>query len=593
MIMVLHGVSSSTLFVPQSAAIIAGVNGLFSIAAYFLARQKISYFVAVAAYAATFITIGVVIQATGGTWSPFIALWLLIGVFSGMLGWWVLGAVAVFANAYIGYQLLFSHLTYSLDRIIEVILVAEAPVLASYVIWRSQSKSERGADTNKVSELAAQLSDVSSKSEIVINAIADGVVAIDPDGSIQLINPAAQTLLGWPGKDALGLDYRSVIKLCDSKGHPIAEDFSPIRQGLLTHKPIDNHDLELTTKSGKNVLISLIVSPVGDNPQDGGIIAVFRDVTREREEERQKAEFISTASHEMRTPVAAIEGYLGLAMNPATATIDDKARSYLQKAHESTQHLGRLFQDLLTVSKADDARLVPHPVVVDLVALTREIVFSLQEKAKNKGVFLSFLPGDNDTDSSRHITPVYYTYADQDQLREVLSNLVDNGVKYTKQGTVTVDVKGDAQTVSVTITDSGIGIPPEDVPHLFQKFYRVDNSDTREIGGTGLGLYISRRLIESNNGHIGVSSTFGKGSMFYVQLPRISHDQANAIINSSAAGTPPPAGVKPPRPATPLTGTAVATPGTAPTPVAAAPAPPQPAAAQTTTPAAPNQAQPV
>lgn len=549
MILVLFGVSSTTLFVPQLAAIIAGINGLFSIAAYLLARQKTSYFMALAAYLSTTVTIGVLIQLTGATWSPFIALWLLMGVFSGVLGWWVLGIIAAGANAFLVQQLFLSGLTFSLDRIVEVLLITEAPLIASYVIWHSQSRQDKTRDRGEVNKLTAQLSEVSSKSDIVINAIADGVVSIDQAGTIQLINPAAQTLLGWPGKDAIGLDYRSVIKLADTKGHPIAEDFSPIRQGLVSHKPIDNHDLELTTKSGKNILISLVVSPVGDEAHNGGVIAVFRDITREKEEERQKAEFISTASHEMRTPVAAIEGYLGLAMNPATATIDAKAMSYLQKAHESTQHLGRLFQDLLTVSKADDARLIPHPTVIDLVALTREIVFSLQEKAKNKGIFLSFAPGENDMDGNRHITPVYYTYADQDQLREVLSNLVDNGVKYTKQGTVTVDLKGDDQTATVTITDSGIGIPPEDVPHLFQKFYRVDNSDTREIGGTGLGLYISRRLIESNNGHIGVNSTYGKGSTFYVQLPRISHDQANAIINASAAGTPAPTTVKPIQPA--------------------------------------------
>jgi len=531
LVMGLYGLNSAQLYVPRESALAAGVNGIISIIAYFMARKKTSYVMALIAYLCTLFVVGLLTQSTGGLFSPFIALWLLIGVFSGVLGWWVMGFVAVCANLYIGYML-YSTPGLHIERIAEIILVGDGPMLASYIIWHSQSKSEQSHDT-EVNVLTEKLSAVSSKSDIVINAIADGVVAIDAEGIIQLVNPAAQTLLGWPGKDAVGLDYRSVIKLTDTKGKPIPEDFLPIHQGLVTHKAIDNHDLELTTKSGKNKLISLIVSPV-EGP-GGGVIAVFRDITREREEERQKAEFISTASHEMRTPVAAIEGYLGLAMNPATATIDAKAMSYLQKAHESTQHLGRLFQDLLTVSKADDARLVPHPTVIDLTALTREVVFSLQQKAKDKGIFLSFAPGENDVDGNRTILPVFYTYADQDQLREVLSNLVDNGVKYTKQGTVSVDVKGDGQTVSVVVTDSGIGIPPEDVPHLFQKFYRVDNSDTREIGGTGLGLYISRRLIESNNGHIGVTSTYGKGSTFYIQLPRISHEQANAIMNAASA----------------------------------------------------------
>lgn len=541
LIMVLYGINSPALYVPREAALTAGVNGIISIVAYFMARRKTSYIMALVSYLSTLFLVGLLTELTGGMLSPFIALWLLAGVFSGVLGWWVMGFVAVCANIYVAY-ILYSTPNLRVEQIIEMVVIADAPLAASYIIWHSQSKNEQNHDT-EVHQLTAELSAVSSKSDIVINAIADGVVAIDGQGIIQLVNPAAQTLLGWPGNDALGLDYRSVIKLSDTKGKPIPDDFLPIHQGLVTHRPIDNHDLELTTKSGKNVLISLIVSPVGKEPE-AGVIAVFRDITREKEEERQKAEFISTASHEMRTPVAAIEGYLGLAMNPATATIDAKAMSYLKKAHESTQHLGRLFQDLLTVSKADDARLIPHPSVIDLVALTREVVFSLQQKAKDKGVFLSFVPSENDVDGNRTVTPVFYTYADQDQLREVLSNLVDNGVKYTKQGTVSVDVKGDEQTVSAVVTDSGIGIPPEDVPHLFQKFYRVDNSDTREIGGTGLGLYISRRLIEGNNGHIGVTSTYGKGSTFYIQLPRITHDQANAIMNAASANPPVTPGVK-------------------------------------------------
>ena len=138
--------------------------------------------------------------------------------------------------------------------------------------------------------------------------------------------------------------------------------------------------------------------------------------------------------------------------------------------------------------------------------MVREIVQGLQEKSKAKSIFLTFKPGESDNEGNRKMLPIYYTYADQDQIREVLNNLVDNGIKYTKQGTVTVDITGTDEAVTVSVTDTGIGIPPEDVPHLFQKFYRVDNSDTREIGGTGLGLYISRRLIEANNGHIGVNS---------------------------------------------------------------------------------------
>lgn len=536
------GLSNSlagALNVPWPALGSAVITIGLGIYVYFFSKQSSSYLLALLTYLFTALTVALLIVFTGGTWSPFIAIWLLVGVFAGLFGWWVWGSIWLLANIYVVFELFILHPGVSGGRLLEMIMAAEAPLVASYILWHSKTKREKERDAQSVTKLTAQLSEVASKSDIVINSIADGVVAIDANGTIQLINPAGQTLVGWPGQDAIGLDYRSVIKLTDTKGNPIPDDFSPINQVLLSHKPLINNDLELQTKSGKQLLISLVISPVGEGgTAAGGAIAVFRDITGEKEEERQKAEFISTASHEMRTPVAAIEGYLGLAMNPATAVIDDKARSYLQKAHESTQHLGRLFQDLLTVSKAEDARLVPRPTVVDIVNLTREICTGLQQKAKDKGVFLAFKPGENDTEGNRKIAPMYYAYADQDQIREVLNNLVDNAIKYTKQGTASVDITGTDEAVTVSVTDTGIGIPPEDVPHLFQKFYRVDNSDTREIGGTGLGLYISRRLIEANNGHIGVNSTYGKGSTFYVQLPRISHDQANAIINASAATQP-------------------------------------------------------
>jgi PAS domain S-box-containing protein len=528
--------ASQALFVPIPAVVAAGFTALISIVAYIRGREKAPYLYALITYVATTFTIVMLLTWTGGAWSPFVALWLLVGVFAGLFGWYVWIALWVAANIALLYDLFFAGKSLGGDRILGMVLVAEAPMLVSYIIWHKDGGTGTAAQADK---LAAQLSQVANKSDIVINAIADGVVAIDGRGTIQLINPAAQTMLGWPKQDAIGLDYRSVIKLGDSKGNPVPDDFSPIHQVLVSNKSLVNNDLELTTKSGKKLLVSLMVSPVSeDETASTGAIAVFRDITREKEEERQKAEFISTASHEMRTPVAAIEGYLGLAMNPQTATIDEKAKSYLQKAHESTQHLGRLFQDLLTVSKAEDARLIPKPSVVDTIALVREIVQGLQQKAHDKGLFLAFKPAESDNEGNRKMLPIYYSYADQDQMREVLNNLVDNAIKYTKQGTVTVDVTGTNEAITVSVTDTGLGIPPEDVPHLFQKFYRVDNSDTREIGGTGLGLYISRRLTEANNGHIGVNSTYGKGSTFYVQLPRISHDQANAIINAAAAQQP-------------------------------------------------------
>lgn len=522
-----------TFFVPEIVLVLAIVTAMYSLIAYLFVKAPRAHTSGLVAFVALCVTVILLVCLTGGIHSPFVGLWLLIAVFSGLFGMYMLGAFAIVANVYALYLLATGVETGS--AAISLLLVTEAPLLVSFVIWHRKRMS---TDAQAVNALQQQLSQVATKSDIIINSIADGVVVVDTQGIVQLLNPAAQNMTGWPNHDAIGLDYRSVIKLTDATGNPIPEELSPIKQVLASSESMTNNDLTLMTKSNKKIQVSLVVSPVGEDSHAAGVIAVFRDITREKEEERQKAEFISTASHEMRTPVAAIEGYLGLAMNPATAVIDEKAKAYLQKAHESTQHLGRLFQDLLTVSKAEDARLIPRQQAIDMISFTREIVDSLAPKAKEKNLFINYTPGETDGDGNKRISPVYYGLADPDHMREVLSNLIDNAIKYTVSGSVTVDVTGDANSVTVHVTDTGLGIPPEDLPHLFQKFYRVDNSDTRTIGGTGLGLYISRRLTEANSGHISVTSTYGKGSTFSVQVPRISTERASELLNDSQPGQP-------------------------------------------------------
>lgn len=520
--------SGSNIFVPIPAAIAAGITAVFCLAVYIWGPQKYAYYTTLATYLSIGATTGLLIWLTGGIHSVYLPMWMLLAVFAGLFGAWGLGIMFVATNASVVFSMFLSNIPLTREQIIVFFLAAEMPLIVSYLVWHEKSTQE--TSKNKAYDaMARQLNQVANKSEVVINSIAEGVVVTDPDGKIQLINPAAQQMLGWNKEDAMNLDYRSVIKIGDNKGQDLPDNASPIRQMLITNQSIMSNDYSLTTHSGKKLLISLLVSPVGDSAS--GATIVFRDITTEKQEERAKAEFISTASHEMRTPVAAIEGYLGLALNPATAVIDDKARAFLVKAHESTQHLGRLFQDLLTVSRSEDGRLAPKPTVVDIVAFTKEVVDGLMPKAQEKGLFLYFRPTSGGGEEGvKNVSPVYYSYIDQDQLREVLNNLVDNAIKYTLKGNITIDVTGDTSNISVSVTDTGIGIPPEDVPHLFQKFYRVDNSDTREIGGTGLGLYISRRLIEANSGHIGVNSELGKGSIFFVTIPRISHDRATEII---------------------------------------------------------------
>ncbi|NBU33291.1 sensor histidine kinase [bacterium] len=384
----------------------------------------------------------------------------------------------------------------------------------------------------KTSALASSLQSEKIKSDIILSAIDDCVVYIDTSGVIYLFNPAASKLTGWLSGEAIGVDYRSVITLIDEKGVPIANDLHPFTVVLMQKTPIRSDNAIIKNRNGASISIDMTVSPLFDaNEQLQGAVSVIRDVTEQRRAEKQRAEFISTASHEMRTPVAAIEGYLALALNDKVSKIDDKARSFLTKAHESTQHLGKLFQDLLTSAKAEDGRLTSHPIAVEMSEFVEKLTQDLKFVAEKKNLQLECTIGSPSgfTDASKVIKPLYYVQADPDRLREVITNLFDNAVKYTETGKITISLSGDDKVVQFRIRDTGPGIPIEDQPHLFQKFYRVDNSATRTIGGTGLGLFITKKIIELYSGRIWVESTPGLGSTFIINLPRITSERARQL----------------------------------------------------------------
>lgn len=481
---------------------------------------------------ATIVTLVVMTQGTGSAFLSFLILTLPFGAFFGLSG--LIVSLAAF-TAFLVQQYLSG--TVDPGQLIALAILGGVPIIAGFIFWsRDTTPSGETKEDRSYHELASELSQVASKSEVVINVIGDGVLALDGQGVIQLINPAAQQMLGWGKHDSVNLSYKSVLKIFNTKNQEVDEVNDPVAQALTTNKSVKNDSFSLQTQAGKNFLAAISVNPVGQ--LGNGVIVVFRDITAEKSDERQRAEFISTASHEMRTPVASIEGYLGLALNPATAQIDDKARDFITKAHESAQHLGRLFADLLDVSKADDSRLKNDPKVLDVVPFVHDIVEGLTPKAKEKGLRILYKPSPDGVQAAaepfKRLNPVFYANVDNDHFREIAQNLVENAIKYTLKGEVVIDVTGDNDHIVLSITDSGIGIPKEDQVHLFQKFYRVDNSDTREIGGTGLGLYLCRRLAETIGGRIWVESEYKRGSTFFVEIPRIDNEEAQRLIEQAS-----------------------------------------------------------
>ena len=376
----------------------------------------------------------------------------------------------------------------------------------------------------------------------VLNYIADGVIIIDEKNVVQMVNPAGAAMLGVANaSDLTGLDISLIWKFENGQGMAITDDQNIILAAIRRAEPFKTRDYILLDSQNQKRPVEVVVTPT-DNVNSEKVIT-FRDISKELEKEGEQTEFISTASHEMRTPVASIEGYLGLALNPQTATIDERARKYLEEAHQSSQHLGRLFQDLLDITKLDDNKMRVRLQPVEMMALVQSIADGQVPAMQAKNLRYSFGSENNLPSPERRLEQVVFSSVDVDFLREIMNNLIENAIKYTPEGgAIWVSVRGDGDRVLINVTDTGIGISPDDLKHIFQKFYRVDNSQTREIGGTGLGLYLVKERAESMGGKVWAESSFGQGTTFYVSLPRLTAEEyerrKQIMANQEAMGAP-------------------------------------------------------
>ena len=391
---------------------------------------------------------------------------------------------------------------------------------------------------------APQSSGAGLLAEVALNSIHDGVIMTDCHGVIQYINPAAVTMTGCGASaNAIGLDYGLLMKLESKEGATLSNEENHLYRAMQSGQPLENYQCCLTV-SGKRIPIAVTMQPA-----EKVRIITFRNIMKELAEEGERTEFISTASHEMRTPVATIDGYISLALNPQTATIDNRARGYLDAASKASKHLGKLFHDLLDVTKLDDGHLRPNFVPIEMMGTVKQIADGHAVRAREAGLNFQFGASNPSPLAGPHkLEQVVYGSVDLNFLREILDNLIDNAIKYTKKGgSIYVGVLGDGDRVLINVTDTGIGIGNSDLPHIFQKFYRSDNSDTREIGGTGLGLYLVKQRVEAMGGRVWAESGFGEGSTFYVSLPRITPEEyekrmiavRNAAMVKPTASPPP------------------------------------------------------
>jgi signal transduction histidine kinase len=345
------------------------------------------------------------------------------------------------------------------------------------------------------------------ESEAIIQASASGILVVDGYGRVVDMNPALEQLIGWTLRQARGQPCCDVIGCqfagtkCPSATLPCP--FHPETKGM--DRAFVEH--EIRTRDGDSIPVEASYGLIRDEQDElSRVVMVFRDISRQEELNRLRAEIVASVSHELRTPLALIKGYATTLLNPSVTLEEEEARRFLNNVSMAADRLGRMIDDLLCASRLEMKQLDLQPRLFDLGQRVRQILAWFQPHAREVGL-VADLPPDR-----------LEVWADPDRVEQVLFNLLSNAVKYSpRDSIVTLQVRrlGGPARVVVHVIDQGAGIARQHLPRIFERFYLAEGSEK----GVGLGLYISKELVEAMGGEIWVVSELGQGSTFSFTLP--------------------------------------------------------------------------
>lgn len=362
---------------------------------------------------------------------------------------------------------------------------------------------------NQVEKEKREIQAERNKLSAVLGGITDAIISLNSDGVIVTFNPAAESLTGYTAAEILGKPFSQVITL--------KESHAPINDLILqnnTYKDSPILQKESIEVTGKNktatvrLLCRRIASDLGNNV---GLIMSLHDTSEQKQLEEMKLDFVSMAAHELRTPLTSISGYLSVFIRENEDKFNDEQMSFLNRIRLSTQRLYALVENLLSVSKIERNGLTINKKQIDWVSHVREIIQDFHNLAREQRVTLTF-------QEPQEILP--HLIVDPLRIDEVLSNLITNAINYTKtDGHVKVSIEKKDGMLVTSVVDDGPGIPESALPHLFTKFFRVSGKLEQGSKGTGLGLYISKAIVDMHDGKIWVESEVGRGSTFRFALP--------------------------------------------------------------------------
>jgi len=401
-----------------------------------------------------------------------------------------------------------------------------ALIFVSQLLARRQALALVDEITSDLQNERNKVVELHQKDEAILSGLGEGLIVINKHGRVDRINAAASRMLGVSEQEITGKEFTKAWHAVDMNFHEVPEEKRPITLALQKGKTVDTR-LYYVRKNGEQFPVEMSVAPVILNGKVIAAIEVFRDITHELELDKAKSEFVSLASHQLRTPLSAINWYAEMLLNGDAGKITEDQREYLREIFEGNQRMIELVNSLLDVSRLELGRMANEPAPTSLVGLVEDI-----EKELKTSIIAKKL--DFEKELQARLPEIM---ADPKQLRMVVQNLLSNAVKYTvDKGKVTVVLRNaTAQDIQIAklhpggkylyfhVEDTGYGIPKTQQPHIFEKLFRADNVRKLDVEGTGLGLYIVKQVVESMGGRVWFDSMESVGTTFHVVLPVVSH----------------------------------------------------------------------
>lgn len=349
-----------------------------------------------------------------------------------------------------------------------------------------------------------------AEADTLFMSIGEGIIATNTDGKITRINPAALAILGFQEKELIGTWFPESIVATYDDGSAIDIMDRPVTKAIVSGKTITARAL-YRRKDGSLVPISLTVSPILQKGKPSGAIEIFRDISLDIKSDKMKTDFISVASHQLRTPLSAINVYTHMLNDGLAGNLNKDQSSFVKSILNSVDRMNHLINTLLNITRIEAGGVNVKLTPTRVQDLANEIIDEVTPEAHKKGLRVI-----------RHISDDA-PYLDTDGLlaKEVIANLLSNAIKYTpRDGTITISLKTTGNNIILCVQDTGYGIPLSAQGHIFTKFFRADNILSEDVSGTGLGLYLTKTVAESLNGELWFESEEGVGSSFYFSLPK-------------------------------------------------------------------------